>query len=98
MWPSGRTAFINDPRLHTDLQGRSCNLCSSGAAVIKQLVPALVRYTICSAIALNNMRSSPEHTLLLLLPQLTPTLSEFAGYVSSHLDLPNLMGPIIIHQ
>jgi hypothetical protein len=63
VWLSGRTTFIHDPRLHTNLQKRSRNLRSPGAADIKQLFPALVRYTICSAIARNNMGSSLERTL-----------------------------------
>jgi hypothetical protein len=43
VWPSGRTTFIHDPRLHMGLQARSSNFHPLGAADIKQLVPALVR-------------------------------------------------------
>jgi hypothetical protein len=43
VWPTERTTFIHDPRLHTELQAKSRNLHSPGAADIKQLVPVLVR-------------------------------------------------------
>ena len=35
VWPSERTTFIHDPRLHTDFQVRSRNLRSPGEADMK---------------------------------------------------------------
>ena len=101
VWPSGRTTFIHDPRLHMGLQARSSNFHPLGAADIKQLVPA-TRSSPCPLDDMQRYRTeqpgkqsgahAPTFTTT------TTTRTESAGYVSSHLDFPSLMGMIILHQ